>query len=561
MNAVGQTSKRDCRSLGHRIADLKADRIDIPIASYYGTGAASSLSFGGSFPVCFLILWIGLLFVGRERMLRDPGTLWHTVVGERMLENRQWITTDPFSFTFKGRPWIAQQWLAECAMALVHRAAGLDGLLLGAVTLLAVTFAWLYGRLRRAGLRTPIAVVLLALAIAASSYHFHPRPHLATIALAAWTLGLFADVEAGRRSTRWLFVLPPVIVLWTNLHGGALAGVATTVLVLFAWAMSSIWQRGGSGTAKPALSPTLCITLAILSGLAMLVNPYGIEMVKVWLALGTSKVLPKVISEHGPVALGSIEGVALASVAAAYLFFLAGCFGRGIRATWLIPLLWLPLAFMRVRHGPLFAVTSAVAIAEMARVTRSMAWLARWGQPMMGAPPAGRASPMAIALCSVVVAVSFLLESMDIRIPVVGGGWARLDTNYWPIGATRVAHAYMDEHPSHDRIFNDMLFGGYLISELPQAKVYIDDRCELYGDYFLLHYIEILRSPRQIEQELAVRQIDLVLVKPNSRIAAYLTASDDWRPLFKDAAAALFAKRLPASQVAGPLAEKLLPRQ
>jgi len=53
---------------------------------------------------------------GREKMLRDPGTLWHTVVGEQVLRTGALPRTDSFSYTCQGQPWLAQQWLGECAM-------------------------------------------------------------------------------------------------------------------------------------------------------------------------------------------------------------------------------------------------------------------------------------------------------------------------------------------------------------------------------------------------------------------------------------------------------------
>lgn len=493
---------------------------------------------------CFLILWVGLLFIGRERMLRDPGTLWHTVVGERMLESGRVITTDPFSFTFKNQPWIAQQWLAECAMALVHRAAGLDGLLLGAVTLLAATFAWLYGRLRRAGLAMPVAVLLLMLVLAASSYHFHPRPHLATIALTAWSLGLLADVEAGRRAQRWLLVLPPLMILWANLHGGALAGVLSTMLVLAAWMIAGRLRRVKRFSKPPCISPVLGIAVAGLCGLSMLVNPFGVELLDVWLGLSTSKVLPTIINEHGPVAIGSLEGLALTTLAGLYLLILAGCGRSEIRSTWLVPLLWLPLAFMRVRHGPLFAVTSAVVIAEMLPVCR---WrLAGHGRAILHDSVPPRATPAAWGLCAAIVGAAFLTQSAGWPIPLIGTGWARLNGSYWPVDATRLAGEYLKKQPDDGRVFNDMLFGGYLIHALPQARVYIDDRCELYGDEFLLRYVDLLRNPAGIEEEATARGIKLAMVKSDSRMAAYLSSSTKWTTLHRDETAALFL-RMPST--------------
>src|SRR5262245_24501365 len=118
--------------------------------------------------VVFLVVWIALLGLGREKMMRDPGTLWHTVVGDRILSTHEVPRTDWLSYTEAGRPWIAQQWLAECAMAVIHCAAGLDGLLLAAATIIACVFASLAARLSRAGLPWPLVALGLMLVAGAS---------------------------------------------------------------------------------------------------------------------------------------------------------------------------------------------------------------------------------------------------------------------------------------------------------------------------------------------------------------------------------------------------------
>src|SRR5688572_20572306 len=89
----------------------------------------------------FVALWLLLLVGGRAKFFSDPDTFWHTITGERILRSGQVPRADPYSCTFGGRPWVAYEWLGECGMALVHRAAGLDGLLLATVTVLAGLYA------------------------------------------------------------------------------------------------------------------------------------------------------------------------------------------------------------------------------------------------------------------------------------------------------------------------------------------------------------------------------------------------------------------------------------
>src|SRR5580704_7411044 len=96
--------------------------------------------------IAFLLIWLILLAAGRDGMLRDPGTFWHTTTGELILKEG-FIRADPYTFTFGGTWWVPYQWLGEVAMALAHRVGGFDAQLLGAVTIVAAVFAWLFARL------------------------------------------------------------------------------------------------------------------------------------------------------------------------------------------------------------------------------------------------------------------------------------------------------------------------------------------------------------------------------------------------------------------------------
>ena len=75
------------------------------------------------------------LWPGEAPCLRDPGSFWHVAAGEKTLAAGRVIARDPFSFTRAGRPWVDDQWLANCGMAVVHRLAGWDGLLLATATI------------------------------------------------------------------------------------------------------------------------------------------------------------------------------------------------------------------------------------------------------------------------------------------------------------------------------------------------------------------------------------------------------------------------------------------
>ena len=92
------------------------------------------------------------MLAGRSAMFRDPGTFWHVVVGENIISTRQVPREDLYSFTFHGQPWISDYWLAEIAMATIHRMAGWDGLLTVTAAILAGIYSFIAIRLSRAGI-------------------------------------------------------------------------------------------------------------------------------------------------------------------------------------------------------------------------------------------------------------------------------------------------------------------------------------------------------------------------------------------------------------------------
>ena len=297
----------------------------------------------------FLGIWLVLMILGRSSLFRDPGIFWHTVVGQRILSSGTMIRTDPFSFTFAGEPWFSRHWICECAMALVHQMGGLDGLLLATVTVLAGLYTWVAHRLIRAGIHWMLAVLITALAIAASSFHFHPRPHLATIVLLGWTFARLCDFEAGRIPFRKLFWLVPLFVVWTNAHDGVLGGIATLALTVLGWGLVGlIGHKGPLASGRLFLS---AVGLVVACGLTVFVNPFGAELLRAWFSLLGSPVLPRLIDEHGPL-LARPNGVIVLPFAVFYVAAFVGILPRRPRVTWFIPLVWLLLAFTRIRHAP-----------------------------------------------------------------------------------------------------------------------------------------------------------------------------------------------------------------
>jgi hypothetical protein len=232
--------------------------------------------------------------------------------------------------------------------------------------------------------------------------------------------------------------------------------------------------------------------------------------------------LPDVIQEHGRLNFAQPEAWMVLLLGAAYVWALWQT--RNWRVTWLLPLLWLYLACDRVRHAPLFAVVAALALAEILPVAQALKRRSRF-----------------LAPCAAMILLALLLQTAGLRVPVVGAGWARLDSRLWPVELLPELRRLESQSATGTlKVFNSLRYGGFLMFHTPRLQTFIDDRCELFGDAFLREYAHAERNaPQQIDIWQRQYGFQYALVRSGSPLDAYLATHPQWQ-LVRRASAALY---------------------
>jgi hypothetical protein len=287
--------------------------------------------------------------------------------------------------------------------------------------------------------------------------------------------------------------------------------------------------------------------LVAACGLAAFVNPYGAALPRVWLALVRSPLLPHLIQEHAPIWNSGAAAPAVLLFGVVYLAALLGVLPGWPRITWLVPLLWLGLTCQHIRHGPLFAITALLALADMAPHVRWMRWLARQGSDLFSLQtslPRKQGAPVGALLApAVVVGAAIVLQLASCPVPLLGRNWAQLDRSKWPTDLLPELEKFEQSTQAGTPIFNDMLFGGFLIYSTPRLRVFIDDRCELYGDELLSAYARALSDdPAQIEAWAAQYGFDAALVQTDNALDHYLETAAGWNRVRRTEAATLYRR-------------------
>jgi hypothetical protein len=283
-------------------------------------------------------------------------------------------------------------------------------------------------------------------------------------------------------------------------------------------------------------------------GLTAFVNPYGTALPRTWFALLGSPLLPRLIDEHAPLLQAGWAGGAVVLFGVIYLVALLGVLPARLRVTWLVPVLWLALSFTRIRHGPLLAITGVIALADMFPHIRWVAWLARKGsvmcrlQTQADAKAGGRHDLAPVVLPCLVVSATLLAQATGLSFPGSGRDWVRLDPRSCPIELQPELRQLESLEPSGTPIFNEMLFGGFLIYHTPGLRVFIDDRCELYGDADLMAYAVALRDdPSQVIRWADQYGFNYALTRAGSSFDTYLR-QEGWTILGETKTATLFQR-------------------
>jgi hypothetical protein len=497
----------------------------------------------------FLIPILGLFWctTGVGWLLTDSDTGWHIRTGEWILRNGRVPAVDIFSFTKSGSPWFAWEWLSDVLMAAVHHAAGLRGIVLLSLVLLGLTSTCTYRNAVAEFGHRLIAIVLTALAMAASTIHWLARPHLVTPLLAAVFLGILIRVQKSGMM-QLLLVLPPLTILWVNLHGGFFVGIVLLITYALGSVVEDFIQEDRFCIQTRAKSYALT-AMACLA--ASLINPYGYRLhIHVAQYLSASFYIQRISEFQSPdfhsFSAAYFETLLVFAIAAAFWHFASG---RLIQVMLLLS--WAHLALFSARNIPIFAVVAAPGITsalrewlEYAGPSSSLNWLRRFS---------GSVSELENGLqliashskrdrfhstpCLAVLTLAVLLAYPG-HLKALHAGF---DPNRFPV--TAASALSQQAAPESIRLYANWQWGGYLIYRLwPSFKVFDDGRTDFYGPAFVEDGLEVWDAHSNWNRILTRYQVNAALVPVDSALATLLRGQRDWKAVYEDQVAVLFEK-------------------
>jgi hypothetical protein len=432
-----------------------------------------------------------------KTIFNDGDVSWHIATGQWILHHRAIPHTDPFSFTWAGKPWVPIEWLSEVIYASAYELAGYAGVAALVTAALAGLHAVVFLNARRwvgAALVPIVAMDLVLIPMLLA------RPHVLTWPLLALWTWLMRRARAQDRAPPLAAAL--LMALWANLHGGFVFGLA----IAGAFGLEALVD---SPDRRRAFRQWLIFGLVCVA--ALFVNGNGVEGVLHPLRFTQLEMLPLIDEwkRSDPRVTPFFFAVLALAVA-----LIAWKRPRLPWVRWLLLVALLGLAMLQVRHQAVLAIVAAMIL------------------PQGFARSSGRPAPLDRAAVGVTAAAAAALVLLRAVMPLSP---PENEANPWKLIAAV---------PAEYRglpVLNGYSMGGPLI--LSGIRPFIDGRGDMYGDALVSDYVRITSGDRAAFEQ-AVRQwgIRWAILPRRSRLIWLLDHSPGWRRVAADEAGVVYVR-------------------
>jgi hypothetical protein len=436
---------------------------------------------------------VGAGFLLGSRALGDNSFLTHLATGRLILDSGSVPSTDPYTFTAGGEPWVVQSWLMSVLYATAEELGGAGGVraLVGIVCAALVGTLWMLTG-RAESLLVRVAIVGLAIAVGAQMWS--ERPLLLGLLFFALT---FLSVERGW--SPWLLV--PVGWVWANSHGSFPLGLVLLALL-------AIGRRLDGGTWGREPTHLGALGLGVVAGT---IGPLGPQVLLFPVELLTgNEILESVTEWRAPTFEGTSQRLFLVQVVVA-----VGLLAR--RPSWRAGLpmaVFVASAMISARN---IAVASIVLLPAMAVAAPVVGTLRGSARPAMA-----RTAAILLLVAGPIV-IAGRLGQQDYRL-----------TSRYPAEALAWAQAN-GVGPLDGRLATQD-FAGNLVDLLwgPHSQTFFDDRFDMFPVEVGRDYLRLTGGRPGWRAVLDRHDVESVVWRRDHPLSELLASDGSWSIAYSD---------------------------
>ncbi|MBN1430140.1 MAG: hypothetical protein JXB07_17355 [Anaerolineae bacterium] len=479
---------------------------------------------------------LAAVFVMAARVPLDTDSLWHLRAGQWQVEHRALLQTDYFSHTRIGQPWINHSWLSQLILYGAYGIGSQVGLAVLTGILAVCAMALIYQLCNSDPIVRAFSVILGG---AAAAIFWSARPQMFSFLLSAVVVYLLWLYQ--KRGIDRLWCIPPIMVLWANMHGGFAIGFILMVLATLGegarWLLEGVLAASplDSSEERPTHRPMLrLVFVGLVSAMAISINPYGPSMLLYPFRTVGIGVLRDYIQEWAAPDFHQAQ-------------------------TW--PFLWLLLGTLLVSalSSKKLDWRDAVMVGGIAYsallAARNIATFALVAVPVFASHLDAFLTEHRLRLNSrrIPSSIRLLVLNWGMAALIVIGVAGKILSDFEPSHLEQArrevfptdAVAFLEREQPPGPLLNSYNWGGYLIWEARDYPVYVDGRTDLYDDDFLRGYLKTYHAQSGWDKRLDDSGVNTVLVEASSPLAQVLALTDDWSMAYTDARSSLFVRDHP----------------
>lgn len=510
-----------------------------------------------------LFFGIFLTFFTTFKITGDDDVFWHLATGRYILEHYYVPSTDVFGYMTEGQPWMPFEWGWDVISYLIYQLGGFIGLSIFRTLIFILIFYIYYTLLKKLNVGFNLSILMLFVLAWSIIDRYSPRPHIFSylfFSLFLYIIYTYRYLE--RDNYKKLFFIPLIVVFWSNLHMGIIAGMFLFGLYVFSEVVTFLFPRNFSSKELPPLEKSELIRLILIfvsSLLLMLLNPNGFDTYLYAYSHTKMKMLETVNEWKSP--FGSDYGGSFVTTLYKALLFI-GLLNiyYSFKSKDIFPtILYIGFALYSVRamrftvdYNLILFVSNVIAINFVIGKLKSS-----FVKNLFINDNTFRYGFIGIVILIVVLIIGiptkegkydlYLRVLKYYRVPGFG-----INSDFIP---TQMFD-FMKEHKVPEigsRVFNHFGTGGFFVWNFPDKKNFIDSR-NLNDDIFF-KYGDILSKRPGFEKKLDEYGIDYAiylapdLVRDPSEmqktVISYFCTSPDWKLIFWDDKSFLWVKNIP----------------
>lgn len=488
-----------------------------------GAPAAAGHRLHGYEAYVFLIAFLGVFYLSNGPLLLGHYDLgWHLAAGDLIRERGAVPFQDPWAFTLGDKRWYNLSWLWDVIASVVYQHTGFAGIVLMVVA----SGLALAGYLAFCGLRSGASAPAVCIAVFAACllypcYEASPNMYLAASPNIATMLLAVVFFSACLQRRRW-FLLPQLMVLWVNLHGGfmlafPIIGVFGGVALLRRdWVNFRNYLFAGIGCfAAIFVNP---LGWHVYDGVTATLGHFVQADIGEWRTYWANMVIP-----------GSIPGIVYALAFVVLELRQRNTVRIPLEAR-LLAWLFLALGLYQFRYAAFFFIFSSVPMAL--HIDRLL--------PKRLASPEVRRAMLAAGIVGVLLLpLTFLHVRPALALPdMLSDEDAR----------------YLQAHESHAHVLNHWNLGGLLIFRTHgTVPLFVDGRAATaYPDELLRDYLKLVRweiDAATWDKVISKYNIDAVLwVRGHEQLRQFLVTDRGWKEDYTGEYVSLYTRPQAASR-------------